>query len=63
MRQGKLVLVAASIESGAFSAERVFEVAMARSNDEYVGIAPVNSCRDSERQRPAFGGRVATPSP
>jgi hypothetical protein len=48
MRNGQMVLVACSIEAGAFSGERVIRLKLADSGREFTGIVPVHYCRQSE---------------
>lgn len=63
MRNGQMVLVACKIGTGAFSRERVFRLPMAGDRDEYIGIAPVDHCRDSkvaplDRDQPPAGSEI-----
>ena len=48
MRDGQMVLVACSIEAGAFSGERVIRLNLADSGQEFTGIVPSHYCRQSE---------------
>lgn len=48
MRDGQMVLVACSIEPGAFSGERVIRLKLADSDQEFTGIVPLHYCRQSE---------------
>ncbi len=48
MQNGRLVLVTCRIRGGAFSGERVFQLPMARRGGDYIGIAPVDHCRDRD---------------
>src|SRR5438309_10769305 len=48
MRNGQMVLVACSIESGAFSGERVIRLKLDDSGQEFAGIVPRHYCRAEE---------------
>jgi hypothetical protein len=48
MRDGHMVLVACSIEVGAFSGERVIRLNLADSSQGFTGIVPFHYCRQSE---------------
>jgi hypothetical protein len=49
MNRGQMVLVACTIEAGAFSGERVFRLATAQ-REEYSGVVPSHYCFDSKRR-------------
>lgn len=48
MRDGQMVLVACSIEAGAFSGERVIRLKLADSGQGFTGIVPFHYCRRSD---------------
>jgi hypothetical protein len=51
MRDGQMVLVACSIEAGAFSGERVIRLNLVDSGQGFTGIVPFHYCRQSEDTR------------
>jgi hypothetical protein len=51
MRNGQMVLVACTIEAGAFSGERVIRLRFADSGQEFTRIVPLHYCRQSRDTR------------
>jgi hypothetical protein len=62
MSRGQTVLLACRISPSSFSGERVFRITSA-NNAEYVGVAPVNYCRQKDQSaigpsEPTKGKRI-----
>jgi len=50
MKRGEMVLVACSLEAGAFSGERIFTLDLADTQSSYSGVVPAHYCFDENQQ-------------